>query len=119
MSRLNCPTCNAPGEPLLTHICHCRSEAVANPERNPVTEKLPKKWCASRYTNSITLKKMTAENVRFPRGTYHETWEEAHAALLERLKIEVKVAERDFQSARRALDRAKVMPPPVAKGGAA
>lgn len=26
---MNCPACNAPGEPLLTHICHCRWEAVA------------------------------------------------------------------------------------------
>ena len=70
---------------------------------------VPKRWCASNYTNSITLKKMTAENLRFPRGTYHDTWEEAHAALVARREQEVAKAESALRSARSALTRAKRM----------
>jgi hypothetical protein len=73
----------------------------------------PSKWCASNYTNAITLKKLTDQAERWPRGTYHDTWEEAHAALIARREEEFKRAERAFQAARNALAKAKRMPPPA------
>lgn len=79
---------------------------------------LERKWCASRHANSITLKKMTADAVRFPRGTYHDTWEQAHAALVARRAAQMQEAEREFQRARNALNKAKAMKPPQPKDGA-
>jgi hypothetical protein len=73
----------------------------------------PYKWCASNHTNAITLKKLTDEAVRWPRGTYHDTWEEAHAALVARRQKELTEAERAFQRARNAFNKAKRMPPPA------
>jgi hypothetical protein len=78
---------------------------------------VPKKWCASFYTNSITMKKMTADNLRFPRGSYHDTWDEAHAAMVERRKETLKKAEREFQRCRMALVKARAMKPPQAPEG--
>jgi hypothetical protein len=80
-----------------------------------MAERKPYKWCASNYTNAITFKKLTDEAVRSPRGTYHDTWEEAHAALVARRQRELTEAERDFQRARNALAKAKRMPPPAGK----
>jgi hypothetical protein len=79
-----------------------------------MAERLEKKWCASNYANAITLKKMTAENIRYPRGSYHDTWEEAHAALLERCTKQAQAAEREFQRRQNALRKAKQMKPPTA-----
>lgn len=80
-----------------------------------MAKELPKKWWASTHSNSISLKKTTAENLRWERmnaGSFHDTWEEAHAALLARREEEFKRAEREFQSRRTALMKAKLMKPP-------
>lgn len=76
-------------------------------------KKLEHKWCASNYANSITLKKLTSDSLRFPRGTYHDTWADAHSTLIARREREFKEAEKRFQSARTALAKAKRMPPPA------
>lgn len=80
-----------------------------------MAERLPFKWCASNYSNQITRKKMTDEAVRFPRGTYHDTWEEAKAALVERREREFRKAQSLYEQARKALSKAQQMKPPTPK----
>jgi hypothetical protein len=80
-----------------------------------MAERCEVKWCASRYTNAITLKKLTREALRFPRGTYHDTWAEAHDALVARNQKAFEIARRELASATRALVKAKVMKPPAPK----
>jgi hypothetical protein len=70
------------------------------------------KWCASNCTNSITLKKMTAEAIRWPRGTYHDTWADAYDALVGRRRAVMERAQRDLAAATRALAKARALQPP-------
>lgn len=76
---------------------------------------LERKWCASRNMNSITLKKMTATAIRYSHGTYHDTWAEAHDALVQRRQRAFEAAQRELASATRALAKAKAMKPPLTK----
>jgi hypothetical protein len=84
-----------------------------------MSTKLERKWCASRYANSITLKKMTAWEARCPRGTYHDTWAEAYDALVLRRQQAFEIAQRELASATRALAKAKAMKPPPDPGAPA
>ena len=73
----------------------------------------PLLWWASNYTNQISRKKAPSPmEERFPHGTYHKTWEEAHVALVDRRQREFDAAEREFQRRRNALIKAKMMRAP-------
>jgi hypothetical protein len=78
----------------------------------------PLLWWASNHTNQISRKKAPSPmEERFPRGTYHDAWEEAHAALVQRRQREFDAAEREFQRRRAALSKAKMMRPPDGVAG--
>ncbi len=81
--------------------------------------KNPVMWVASNYTPQIHLRKVTATDRRFPRATFHETWEEAHAAQLakaqarlERAGKEAKAAVRAAMSAHNSLKKVEAMAKP-------
>lgn len=44
--------------------------------------KNPVMWVASNYTLQINRRKVTSYDLKYPRATFHDTWEEAHAASL-------------------------------------
>lgn len=73
---------------------------------------LKKRWVASSYMNSIVFKKITAMDERFPRGTFHDTWAEAHVVVMARCQREFEKAQRELSRATRALAKAKAMQPP-------
>lgn len=74
----------------------------------------PKRWVVSGTMTQITFRKVTRDDYRYPRGrTYHETWEEARIALLQRVEMDLAkdrarlfAARRNVASAERAVERA-------------
>lgn len=80
----------------------------------------PKMFVASCRANHISHRKVTATDRRDWRGTsFHDTWAEAHAAIVARREAELVKAQnqaaqyqRWLKSAERALEKAKAMKPP-------
>lgn len=60
----------------------------------------PVMWVASNHTPQINLRKVTAFDRRCARATFHDTWEEAHAAQIAKAE---KRAEKAGQDAKRAV----------------
>lgn len=80
--------------------------------RNPIM------WAASNYSLQINRRKVTAYDRRWPRATFHETWEEAHEAQIAKAQAradkaadEAKKAARHAASTARALAKVKAMKP--------
>lgn len=81
--------------------------------RNPVM------FVASNYSLQIHRRKVTASDRRYPRATFHETWEEAHAAQIRKAEEELskagkraKVAIAHCAAAVKALKKAQAMTKP-------
>lgn len=71
-----------------------------------------KKFIASQYVNQITHRKVTPMDERFPRGTYHDTWADAHDAIVAKRQQEFEKAQRTLANATRSLAKAKAMKEP-------
>lgn len=70
----------------------------------------PIMWVASTHSSHISHRKVAATDRRYPRATFHDTWEEAHAAVLARANERLERAGRDAQQAVRwALNAAKAV----------
>lgn len=78
-----------------------------------MAKRLPIRWWASNHMNSISHKKVTAMELRYPRGTFYDTWAEAHDAIVTRCQRKFEAAQRELATATRALAKAKAMKPPV------
>lgn len=83
--------------------------------------KNPVMWVASNHSLQINRRKVTASDRRYPRGTFHETWEEAHAATvakaqerLEKAGSDLKFAMQIALSAAKAVTKAEAMTKPEA-----
>ena len=61
--------------------------------------KNPVMWVASNHSLQISRRKVTASDRRYPRATFHETWEEAHAATVEKALENLEKAGRDLKFA--------------------
>lgn len=71
-----------------------------------------KKWFLSKYQGAIRLQWFDAKKVAYGYGTYHETWREAHGALLARQHFDVNVARGRLANEERALKKYERMNPP-------
>lgn len=81
--------------------------------RNPIL------WVASNKTLQINRRKVTSTDRRWPMATFHDTWEEAHAAQvakaqgrLEKAGKEARRAVRSALSAAKLLDKVEAMKNP-------
>lgn len=68
--------------------------------------KNPVMWVASNYSLQIHRRKVTATDRRWPRGTFHETWEEAKAAQIAKAKARLERTGKELREAERAALRA-------------
>lgn len=76
-----------------------------------------KVFAASRYVNRISYRALTPFQLRNPamtlmHDTLHDTWLDAHAALLRQREQQVKDAAAKLVLARQQLKRARAMTPP-------
>jgi hypothetical protein len=71
------------------------------------------KFIASSYANQITYRRLSKQDERWPRGTFHDTWEEAHATIVERCRKQFELAERERKRAQSAFIKAKAMQKPT------
>lgn len=73
-----------------------------------------KVWIASNYLNLITHRFWTSLDDRYPRGSVHSNWKEAHEAIISARKKEFDKARRQLKNAGINLERAKKMiEPPI------
>lgn len=78
---------------------------------------MKKLWFADKFINRIVHRAKNkgdeqCERLSVPHGTFHATWEEAHAAIISRREAELRETQRAFDKARDALSRARRMQPP-------
>lgn len=71
----------------------------------------PKMWCLSKYTAQINFRKVTQRELTTPQGsfyegraTYHDTWENAHAALVDRALNNIFLEEANLKRQERAVE---------------
>lgn len=83
-------------------------------KRNPIL------WVASKRSAHIVRRKVNATDRRLKSATFHESWAEAHAAVVARAeeslakaRIDMDYAQRWLKSAERALERVRRMTPPA------
>jgi 1,6-anhydro-N-acetylmuramate kinase len=76
-------------------------------------------YVASNHALQINRRKVTASDRRQKRATFHETWEEAHAAQVEKARVRLEDAGRKLKfatqvalSAAKALKKAEAMTKP-------
>jgi len=79
----------------------------------------PKLHIANKYTNFISYRKLSSFEIRNPHlfelsRSAHETWEAAHAWLLEQCRIDVEQRKKKLHAAERRLSRAEAMKKPEA-----
>ncbi|WP_399696568.1 hypothetical protein [Xenophilus sp.] len=82
-------------------------------------KKNPVMWAASDHSPQINHRKVTAYDRRWPRATFHDTWDEAHAAQVAKAEARVERSARELKQATsaalralKALDKVKAMKKP-------
>jgi hypothetical protein len=68
-----------------------------------------KYWVADKYINKISYRLMHKSDQICPRGSFHDSWEEAHAAIVAAREAEYDHAVKELKRAKTALDKAKKM----------
>ena len=76
-----------------------------------------KVYIANFYVNRISYRALDAWDESCPDGTHHDSWEEAHAALIEHREKEVNSLLQHVKNAKESLTRAKKMIRPSSDAG--
>lgn len=77
-----------------------------------------KVWIASKYANQITYRRLSKMDERYPRGTFHASWEDAHATIVAARMKELEDARKALRRADANLKRAqKMIAPAIAQKG--